>query len=108
MDNLTHSLVGLAASKAGLERLSPHTTLACILAANAPDADIIALVEGRWALLQHHRGLSHSIIGTLVLALVIPLIFYSADLLIARLRRQKATVNLKGLILASLIVAATH
>jgi inner membrane protein len=108
MDNLTHSLVGLAASKAGLERLSPHATLACVLAANAPDSDILTLVEGRWAFLQHHRGLSHSIIGTLVLALVIPLAFYAADHFIARLRRQKATVNLKGLTLASLIVAATH
>jgi len=109
MDNLTHSLVGLAASKAGLERLSPHATAVCILAANAPDSDIFALlVGGRWAFLQHHRGITHSIIGTLVLALLIPLMFYLADQLIARIRSCQANIKLRGLILASLIVGATH
>ena len=29
MDNLTHSLVGLAAAKAGLEKLSPGATVVC-------------------------------------------------------------------------------
>src|SRR6266498_1405848 len=65
MDNLTHSLVGLAASKAGLEKLSPHTSALCILASNAPDSDIVALLfGGRWSFLQHHRGITHSMLGT--------------------------------------------
>jgi inner membrane protein len=109
MDNLTHSLVGLAASKAGLERLSPHTTAVCIFAANAPDSDILVLLfGGRWAFLQHHRGITHSIIGTLVLALLIPLMFYVTDRLIARIRSRQPSVRLRGLMLASLILSATH
>ncbi len=108
MDNLTHSLVGLAASKAGLERLSPGTTVLCILAANAPDSDIVTLIGGRWNYLHHHRGITHSILGAIVLGLTLPLIFYFADLMIARIRARQPAVRLKGLMIASLLVTATH
>ncbi len=87
MDNLTHSLVGLAASKSGLERLSPGATAVCILAANAPDSDIIALFAGgRWAFLNYHRGITHSMAGTLGVALLLPLIFHFLDGFIAKIR----------------------
>src|SRR6267378_930440 len=109
MDNLTHSLIGLAASKAGLEKLSPGTTTLCVLAANAPDSDILVLIfGGRWAFLHHHRGITHSIVGTAALALMLPLIFYGGNLLLSRLRGTTVRVRLPGLIFASLIVIATH
>jgi inner membrane protein len=109
MDNLTHSLVGLAAAKAGLEKLSPGATTLCVLAANSPDADIVALIfGGRWALLQHHRGISHSIVGAFALALALPLIFYLGDWLLARLRQRRRSIRLPGLLLASLVATATH
>ncbi len=108
MDNLTHSLLGLAASKAGLERLSPATTSLCVIAANAPDADIITLVAGRWTYLHHHRGITHSIVGTLALALLIPVLFWLGDQIIARIRKRPPAVKFRGLLLASLIVSATH
>ena len=108
MDNLTHSLVGLVASKAGLEKVSPGATVLCVLAANVPDADIVALIGGRWNYLHHHRGITHSILGALVLALTLPLIFFLADRLIARLRGRQPVVRLKGLMIASLLVTATH
>jgi inner membrane protein len=108
MDNLTHSLVGLAAAKAGLEKLSPGATTLCVLAANSPDADIVALVFGRWTYLQQHRGISHSIVGVLVLALALPLAFYLGDLLLAAVRKRERKVKLPGLLLASGIVTVTH
>jgi inner membrane protein len=109
MDNLTHSFVGLAAAKAGLERLSPGTTALCLLAANAPDADILVLVGGdRWSYLHHHRGITHSIAGTIALAFALPIVFYFIDVLISRLRKRSPTFNLRGLLIASLIVSATH
>ena len=109
MDNLTHSLVGLAASKAGLEKLSPGATTLCILAANSPDADIVALIfGGRWAFLHQHRGISHSIVGAVTLALALPLIFYLGDWIAARVRKRLPNANLKGLLLASIVVTATH
>ncbi len=108
MDNLTHSLIGLAASKAGLERLSPGTTAVCILAANSPDADVVARIFGRWAVLQHHRGITHSIVGALALGLLLPLVFYLGDWIIARLRARPPVVKLKGLVIASVVATATH
>ncbi len=109
MDNLTHSLVGLAASKAGLEKLSPHATFCSILAANLPDSDIVVLLFGdRWTFLEHHRGITHSIVGTLVLGLLLPLIFYLVEALIAKVRGRPARIRLKGLVLVSVIVSATH
>ncbi len=108
MDNLTHSLVGLAAAKAGLERLSPGATVACVLAANAPDLDILAVLGGKWFYLHHHRGITHSFVGTLALALLIPCLFYAVDLLVARIRKRPPRVRFTGLLIASLIASATH
>ncbi len=108
MDNLTHSLIGLAASKAGLERLSPGTTTLCVLAANAPDADIVALIGGRWSYLHHHRGVTHSIIGMLALSVALPVVFYLIDWLLSRFRNRQRSIRLPGLLLASLLASATH
>lgn len=109
MDNLTHSLVGLTAAKTGLERLSPGATLLCVLAANSPDSDVIVGVFGdRWDLLQHHRGITHSLVGTVFMALLAPLIFYGVDRLWARLRNHAPRTNFRGLLIASCIVTATH
>lgn len=109
MDNLTHSFVGLVAAKAGLERLSPGATLLCLIAANGPDGDIAVLPFGdRWTYLQHHRGITHSIIGVLFLALLISVLFYFFDLIRARVRNNERRVKLKGLIIASVVASATH
>jgi inner membrane protein len=108
MDNLTHSLIGLAAAKAGLEKLSPGATTLCVLAANAPDADVITLIFGRWVFLHHHRGITHSIVGTFALAIALPLVFYLGDRIIARVRKRESQLRLKGLLLASILATATH
>ena len=109
MDNLTHSLVGLTAAKAGLERLSPGATLLCVLAANSPDSDVAVILFGdRWDYLHHHRGITHAIVGVVSLAILLPLIFYGVDRLWARLRQRPPKVKLRGLLIASFIVSATH
>lgn len=109
MDNLTHSLVGLAAAKAGLERLSPGATTLCIVAANIPDVDIVvALFGDRWTYLQHHRGVTHAIIGVLTLSLLLPVVFYLGDFLVSKIRSRTPQLKLKGLLLCSLVVTATH
>ena len=109
MDNLTHSLVGLAAAKAGLDRLSPGATTLCVLAANAPDSDLVVLVfGGRWAFLHHHRGITHSIVGCIVLALALPLMFHAGDWLLARWRHRETRTRLTGLLVASILATATH
>jgi inner membrane protein len=109
MDNLTHSLVGLTAAKAGLERLSPGATTLCVLAANAPDSDIVVLAFGdRWTFLHHHRGITHAVVGVITLAIILPLIFYAVDGLWSRYKDQPPKTKLKGLMLASFVASATH
>lgn len=109
MDSVTHSLVGLSLTKAGLERLSPYTATACVLSANAPDIDFVSVFfGGRWVLLQHHRGITHSIVGTLILGILIPSIMFGIERAVARWRKRSPRIEYRGLLLASLIAAATH
>jgi inner membrane protein len=108
LDNLTHSLVGLAAARAGLERSSPCATFVCVAAANLPDADIVALAGGQYYYLEHHRGITHSIVGTLALSLLLPAFVYFGERVFARLRGREPRANLRGLLACSLILGATH
>lgn len=109
MDPFTHSLVGLTAAKAGLGRVSPLATTVCVLAANAPDCDIVVgLTSGRWEYLHHHRGLTHSIVGVLALGILLPSIIYLSDRLIAIIRHRQPRIKYRGLLLASVLVTATH
>jgi inner membrane protein len=70
MDNVTHSLTGLALARVGLSRFCPRATLLLILSANAPDADIVAAVNGPLQYFEAHRGYTHSLIGLPVLAII--------------------------------------
>lgn len=109
MDNLTHSLVGLAGAKAGLERASPYATAVCVLAANLPDVDVPAtLFAGRFVYLEQHRGVSHSVVGTLVLSVALALVFNGVERLVAALRGREPRSKLKGLLLCSLALGASH
>lgn len=108
MDNLTHSLVGLAAAKAGLGRRSPYATFVCVAAANLPDIDIVALAGGPAFYLQHHRGITHSIVGMLALAVAFPLLFTACERLWARLRGREARASLKWLLVCSLLLSVSH
>ena len=109
MDNLAHSLVGLAAAKAGFEKLSPGATAVCIVAANAADLDFISAISGdRWTVLRYHRGVTHSILGTLLLSLFIPFLFWLIERVISRIRRRPGRFRFRGLLLTSIVVGATH
>src|ERR1051325_9300254 len=109
MDPFTHTLVGLTAAKAGLERLSPWATTVCVLAANSPDSDIIVgLTTDRWNYLHHHRGITHSIAGVIALAIVVPSLVYFSARAAAAIRKRPVNVRYRGLLIASAIATATH
>ena len=109
MDNLTHSLVGLTAAKAGLERFSSYATTVCVISANVADADFVSLFFGdRWTLLQHHRGLTHSLVGTVALALLVPTVAFLIERIVCRIRGSAPRIRFGGLLLVSSLAAATH
>jgi inner membrane protein len=108
VDNLTHSLVGLAAAKAGLERRTPYAAFVCVAAANLPDIDIVALVRGPSFYLANHRGITHSLVGVFALAVAFPLLFFAGERLVARVRGREPVARLRGLLLCSLVLSASH
>ena len=63
MDPVTHMLTGACVSRAGLNRKSGLATLTLILALEAPDLDSLWYFGGSVAGLQHHRGITHSLVG---------------------------------------------
>jgi inner membrane protein len=73
MDNLTHTLFGLALAKTGLERTTPQATAAILIGANFPDIDLVTLLGGSITYLKYHRGITHSITGILVESLILAL-----------------------------------
>jgi inner membrane protein len=71
MDNLTHTLFGLALAKTGLERTTPGASAALLIGANFPDVDLVTLLGGSLSYLKYHRGITHSLAGIVVAALII-------------------------------------
>jgi inner membrane protein len=70
LDNLTHSLVGLFLARAGFKRATPFGTAILVLAANAPDVDVIGWFWGRPTWLHWHRNITHSLLGAPAMALL--------------------------------------
>ena len=75
MDNLTHTLTGVALAQSGLSRASRGASIALVLASNIPDVDMLFGLQGTASYLQHHRDLSHSVVGAPLLALGLALGF---------------------------------
>lgn len=70
MENLTHTLTGLMIAHAGFRSRVPRAALVCILAANAPDLDVVTAFAGSHVYLDHHRGCTHGLLAAPVLALL--------------------------------------
>jgi len=70
MDNLTHTLVGLMLARGGLDRTTPRGAGMMMLAANAPDLDVIAWFGGTVTYLEYHRGYTHGLVAAPILALI--------------------------------------
>ncbi len=75
MDNVTHSLLGVAMGRAGLNRFTPHGTAILLLAVNLPDLDIVSLAGGDLSYLDLHRNLTHGLLLSPALAILPVLLF---------------------------------
>jgi len=75
MDNLTHSLAGLALARTGLSKATRGATGALVVASNLPDVDVLFGLASSAAYLEHHRGLTHGVLGGPALAVLLALGF---------------------------------
>jgi membrane-bound metal-dependent hydrolase YbcI (DUF457 family) len=99
MDNLTHSLTGLMFSRAGLNHFHKRASMILILAANAPDVDVLSWFGGSLNYLEYHRGLTHSLI-------MLPAVAVLPTLLICAFSRSLA--GWRAAYVLSLIGVASH
>ena len=76
MDPVTHMMTGACLGRAGLNRKTGLATLTLTLALEAPDIDSLSYFGGPVFGLQHHRGITHSLVGApFVAAFVIALVY---------------------------------
>lgn len=107
MDNLTHTLAGIALAQAGLKRKTRFAMLGLIIASNIPDADVVMAVGGRLDYLKYHRGITHSLIGLTAIAAIVAIIVYLLRRR-ARPRKNAPPLRLKWLFLVCWIGTACH
>jgi membrane-bound metal-dependent hydrolase YbcI (DUF457 family) len=69
MDNISHTMIGIALSRLGPMRAHPTAPVLLMLAANVPDVDAYGLAVDSYAYLAHHRGYGHALITAPLLAL---------------------------------------
>jgi inner membrane protein len=107
MDNITHTLTGLAISQAGFNRKTRYATLAIVVGSNIPDVDSISGFWGSVAYLQHHRGITHSIVGVMVLGIVLAATIYFPG---RKVRPKTCGPQLDGpwMLLACCVATGTH
>src|SRR5664279_3519257 len=63
MEPITHFMTGACLARAGFNRKAAYATLAMVLAAEAPDLDMLWAADGPIATFQHHRGITHTLLG---------------------------------------------
>jgi inner membrane protein len=71
MEPVTHFLTGAVLARAGFNRKAAYATLAMTLAAETPDLDTMWSVDGPVADFQHHRGITHTLLGLPIEGLVV-------------------------------------
>jgi inner membrane protein len=99
MDPLTHTATGLFLGRAGLNRLTPRAAPILLLAANAPDIDIVTASGGSLNYLHYHRHLTHSLIAMPVMAILPVLLVWAVS---------RKPIRWGGAFLAALIAVASH
>ena len=99
MDPLTHTATGLFLSRAGLNRLTPQAAPILLLAANAPDIDIVTTAGGSLNYLHYHRHLTHSLVAMPVIAILPVLLVWAVT---------RAPIRWAGAFLASLVAVGSH
>ncbi len=109
MEPLTHMLTGACLSRAGLNRKTGLATLTLALALESPDVDAVSYVGGSVSMLQHHRGITHSLVGApFVAGLTVAVVYGIYWLMKKRGWEPKAPPNWKVLYLYAVFGVLVH
>jgi inner membrane protein len=108
MDNLTHTLTGIALANAGLNRKTRFATLALVIGSNLPDIDIVWSLGGGATYLKYHRGITHSILGAAILAALLAAVIYYLGRNAAPPKKARPPLNARWLCLICGIALEGH
>lgn len=103
MEPLTHALVSVALSRAGLNRVTPRATPLLLTAGLIPDIDAFTTVAGPAAWLNYHYGPTHSLIGGAALSVVCAGVFWWLGR-----NHPKRPVRFLWALVASVVGVAVH
>jgi inner membrane protein len=103
MDPLTHAVVGIAASRAGLNKMTRLATPMLIVSGVAADLDWLTVLFGPREFLEGHRTITHSLIGTAAIAILIGLFFT-----IAGRKHTSSPIKFSRALLVCSVGAALH
>lgn len=109
LEPVTHFLTGACLGRAGLNRTTGLATLTLVLAAEAPDADMLGFFGGSVTGFQHHRGFTHSFLGApLVAAVTVAGVYGIYRLMQARGWRSKVPLRWGLLFAYALLSVLVH
>ncbi|HWR36501.1 MAG TPA: metal-dependent hydrolase [Clostridia bacterium] len=77
MEPVTHFLTGACMARAGFTRKTALATATMVLAAEAPDIDMLWYLGGSSVGFVHHRGFTHTLIGIPVLSALVVVLMYA-------------------------------
>ncbi|HEX5483606.1 MAG TPA: metal-dependent hydrolase, partial [Terriglobia bacterium] len=89
------------------KRKSRYAMLALIIGSNLPDADIVTALHGGVDYLKNHRGITHSLLGLTVLAVILACILYAVGRKVSP-RKNSPPLSLKWLFIVCWIATAVH
>jgi inner membrane protein len=90
MDNICHTLVGLALGEAGLGRRTARGTATLAVAANLPDVDALAYLAGGGVTgLVVRRGWTHGVVAMVVLPVALAALVWAWDGMSRRRERRR-------------------
>jgi inner membrane protein len=98
MDPVCHSLAGLTIGQAGLGRRTPLALPTLVLAANAPDIDVVTMfTTDVW--MYYRRGWTHGPIAMVMLPIALTGLMLAWDRFVRRRRRPEAAPARPGVVL---------
>lgn len=100
MDPVCHTLVGGALAESGLKRRTAYGLTTLLLAANAPDLDVLTYLEGPTTALWLRRGMTHGVLAWIVLPLLVTSVVLVAEHVLRRGEGQRRVVPMQVLALA--------
>jgi len=110
VDPFTHTMAGAVMARAGGDRRTPLAAATLMLAANAPDIDILSAMTGNsFGSLAFRRGWTHGPFALLLLPFLITFAILVWDALVRRDRDPaKTPVNAKWVFVLSIIGVLSH